>query len=197
MRGPGETTWTAAKIAHLTTLVKAKMRYDDVVVNMNQKFGFMSRNAIIGKIHRLGLSMSKEEADERQKGKKKRKAPVHRRRLADPSPASVAIDRAIEERKRIADVVNEMVPLPHTEEEAEDREIDLPALPPIDELEPVAVAPKLPGIDFMELSQDNCHWPLSIFAAHPPYRFCGKKLTKEEKEGKQLYCAEHKRINRG
>lgn len=126
--------------------------------------GGVSRNAVIGKIHRLGLS-GRVKATSQQVRVRKRKVAAERPAYTRPAPR----------RTVVATSGNAALKLVALEEEE-------PVVRPVTE---AVVVPLRDPIGLMDLRAEHCRWPLG----HPGdegFRYCGLKSPLG-----QPYCAGH------
>ena len=133
--------WTGDRIEKLRTLWKEGLPASWIAAEL----GAMSRNAVIGKAHRLGLSPRvKTQADRLTVFQGNRKPPASRQRSA----------RIREHAAQLAAAPVEAVePAPVPEPDAE-------------------VVPLFPRVPLTGLTGDNCHWPIGD-PLDEDFAFCG------------------------
>lgn len=131
---------------------------------LNEKFKTkFSRNAVIGKINRLGLR-EKHEASHTARVKNHPGRPMGRPRA-----------------EHRAQVHAHKVGAPQRQP---NKEVGIL----LEELSHGPAAPPVGGIPYTELNNGNCHWPLGSFEARPPYMYCGAPALTG-----CPYCATHYR----
>ncbi len=168
--------WTEDRIERLKTLWADGLSASQIATAL----GDVTRNAVIGKIHRLGLSGrgGKGRVEPRPAAKAARPAerpapaapaPVP----AAPAPASMRVAAPQPALHRALSVGNTVLKaLPVEEEEA------APAAK-------AEVVPLRTGVTIAELGSSTCRWPLGD-PAEPGFAFCGHRT-----EPGQPYCAQH------
>jgi GcrA cell cycle regulator len=126
----------------------------------------LTRNAVIGKVHRLGLAgraKSPSTAPSRPRAPSSQQR-VHR---AAPSPTTVA--------PRVVRGATALALAPRTETEAEPQAYDS------------VVLPMSLRVTIVELKEAMCRWPLGD-PASPDFRYCGSPVANGP------YCAHHGRL---
>ncbi len=151
-----------------------------------KELGGVTRNAVIGKVHRLGLSNratsgggAKTEAKPKAKAEPKAKAaapkPEPKTESAEPKTESAAPPKsAINARKQIIPAGQPLPPQPSA------NEISPEALAKVNEVEK-----KAKKIGLMELTERTCKWPVGDPATEE-FWFCGLPVQ----QGKP-YCEAH------
>lgn len=134
-------TWTDERVRQLKALQAAGMMSASEIGN---EIG-VTRNAVIGKLQRMGLTLKANPGPRAQKS-----------RTSVPSIAATA--RPI------------MRPLAEPEPPPIDAEPDTSDIPEASEEWFAKAELKLPGCSIMELTGETCRWPLTDGA---PWRFCG------------------------
>ncbi len=133
--------------------------------------GGVSRNAVIGKIHRLGLSG-------RVKTPKAR--PTRQRTVSVPAPSvppHVARPKPAGAQPRVMAVGSTVV-------KVVEREAPPMVAPP--QPEPVAeVVPLRGGVTLLDLGHAHCRWPIGD-PSDPRFHFCGARTTPGA-----VYCSAH------
>ena len=167
-----------------------------------KELGQVTRNAVIGKVHRLGLS-NRVAANGQLEGEEPvaEAAPVVTAPAAASAPASVEVDEADDEEVEVTSVPD---PVEDTEDDEEEEEAPIPfrrqiipagqPLPPqpsANEISPEAQAAALEvekaakRLSLMELTEKTCKWPVGD-PATPNFWFCGMPVQ----QGKP-YCEAH------
>jgi GcrA cell cycle regulator len=130
------------------------------------ELGGVTRNAVIGKVHRLGLS---------GRAKTQASASSARPRKAAPRPAS---NFSAHGATRGATA---LAPRPRPEPETRPE-------PRVELLDPDVVVPFSERVTIMELRENMCRWPMGD-PTQPEFRYCGLKT-----DTGMTYCAYHCRI---
>ncbi|MEM1076177.1 MAG: GcrA family cell cycle regulator [Pseudomonadota bacterium] len=145
-----------------------------------KELGGVTRNAVIGKVHRLGLSnrastSTKSEAKSKaaQKADPKPKAAAKQADLA-PKPATETAPKPIPARKQIIPAGQPLPPQPSA------NEISPEALAKVS-----AIEKKAKKLSLMELTERTCKWPVGDPATED-FWFCGLPVQ----QGKP-YCEAH------
>ena len=160
--------WTDERIDELRKLWADGLTASQIASSL----GGISRNAVIGKIHRLGLSGRAKATSQQVRVRKRR---IAAERPAYPSPAPRRAVAIAAGNTALKAVVVEAA-APHA----------VPRAAP--EPKPVFAAVIVPlrePVGLMELKPDHCRWPIG----HPgdaDFRFCGLKSP-----AGQPYCAGH------
>jgi GcrA cell cycle regulator len=201
-------SWTEERIATLTKMWEGGATASQIAENL----GGVSRNAVIGKAHRLGLKArpSPVKAKEAKKAapKKKAAAPVARKpaprkpapvqpTAAKPAPAKADSD----DRDKPTPAANQSQPLP-------DKRENLPKIvsygpggflrqgpgdqqPPIPPAPPRRLVPARPDpsiaekTSLLDLNDRVCRWPMG-HPGEPDFHFCGQAVNPGFP-----YCVEH------
>ncbi len=150
-----------------------------------KELGGVTRNAVIGKVHRLGLSNRNGPAssgDAASKAKPATKAAAKPKTAksapkAEPKPASAKEAPAAAPVTRIKPIIPAGQPLPP---QPSANEIDPAALAKVSEIEK-----KAKKLSLMELTERTCKWPVGD-PATPDFWFCGLPVQ----SGKP-YCEAH------
>ncbi|NRP74663.1 hypothetical protein ILFOPFJJ_05585 [Ensifer psoraleae] len=153
-------TWTEARVERLKSLWAEGLSASQIAGEL----GGVTRNAVIGKVHRLGLSgRAKGSAKPvRQKSRANNQAPAH--------PRSQAV------RARI--IGNTVLALPADEIEAEPLRLG-------STVELTEVFPINGRLTLMELGETTCRWPIGD-PRSSDFRFCGARITPGA-----TYCSAH------
>jgi len=156
-------SWTDERVELLKKLWSEGLSASQIAAEI----GNVTRNAVIGKVHRLGLS---------GRGKAKAATPAPRPRKvvtrAPSAPAPLAAPQ------RPTNVVLAPVPTPLVVEPAAD-------LPEIDD---DVVIPMSERVTIMDLRESMCRWPMGD-PTKPEFRFCGARSNMG-----LPYCAHHARV---
>lgn len=189
MSDPGN-TWTDERVEQLRKLWTDGLSASQIATEI----GGVSRNAVIGKVHRLGLS-GRAKAPAAASPRPVRKAPVTAAPTAPRAPAAAqpaapqpqtfgntafATARAIAE--PVEDIVTEVVPQ------------TLPQIlaKPVPQVVPAArqnvVVPLSERVTIMDLREYMCRWPVGD-PTSPSFRFCGARSVTG-----MPYCAHHAAI---
>lgn len=180
-RGCGEThEWTAEMEAFVEEAYgKTAKSSSEIASDLNKKFGTnFSRNAVIGKINRLGLREKYKEqhgvrAGNKSAGNQYWKKPLTKcvKSIEEVKSEPVARSKAkpvspltIQNRINVGDKRTE----PNFERQGA-----------LDKSEPIGI---------LELNDHRCRWPLGAFADKPPYLYCGCQVA-----AGLPYCAPHVR----
>jgi GcrA cell cycle regulator len=154
-------TWTDERVELLKKLWSDGLSASQIAAEI----GNVTRNAVIGKVHRLGLSG-------RGKAKTTSTAPRPRKTTRAPSaPAPLA------PAPRSNVVIAPVPPQRHAESEP-----DLPAL------DDDVVVPMSERVTIMDLRESMCRWPMGD-PTKPEFRFCGARSVTG-----LPYCSHHARV---
>ncbi|WP_022704471.1 GcrA family cell cycle regulator [Pseudorhodobacter ferrugineus] len=164
-----------------------------------KELGGVTRNAVIGKVHRLGLSNratgtpAKDEAEAPVAAAPRVEAapkPAEPARAAEAKPAAAAPRPSAPINPTVAQVVNNVTPLPLRKSIVPAGQ-PLPPQPSANEISPEALASvrevekHAKKISLMELTERTCKWPIGDPATED-FWFCGLPST----AGKP-YCEAH------
>jgi GcrA cell cycle regulator len=154
-----------------------------------KELGGVTRNAVIGKVHRLGLSNratttpGKEEAEAETPAAaavpraEAPPRPVETPRAAEPKPAAPAPRPSAPVNATVAQVINNVTPLPLRKSIVPAGQ-PLPPQPSANEISPEALASvrevekHAKKISLMELTERTCKWPIGDPATEE-FWFCG------------------------
>lgn len=134
-----------------------------------KELGGVTRNAVIGKVHRLGLS-NRATTNAAPKAEAKPKATPKAEPKAPPKeqPASKAAEPAAEKPSNVTPLRRQIIPAGHP----------LPPQPSANEISPEALArvseieKKAKKLTLLELTERTCKWPVGD-PATPNFWFCG------------------------
>jgi GcrA cell cycle regulator len=156
-----------------------------------KELGGITRNAVIGKVHRLGLSNRAPGTGAEEPAAS---APVAAATDPEPKAASVAAAAPAAPDSATADAAVERAPLHNSAAPRKPSAISLPALPPqpsANEISPEALASvrevekRARKLSLMELTERTCKWPIGDPATED-FWFCGLPSS----AGKP-YCEAH------
>ncbi|MGP9821251.1 GcrA family cell cycle regulator [Salinarimonas sp. NSM] len=170
-------TWTDERVERLKTLWQEGRSASTIAAEL----GGVSRNAVIGKVHRLGLSGRGKAPEKTAPPARPRQKPVEAEAAAPTRPISVganalAADPAPEEVPAAKPARPQPQPLPAT--------IARPVAQPAGEI----VVPPSERVTIMDLRESMCRWPMGD-PSSPDFRFCGaRSLTG------MPYCDHHAQI---
>ena len=160
-------SWTDERVERLSTLWLEGRSASQIAADLG---GGVSRNAVIGKVHRLGLSG----------------------RAVPPADAAAPRVRDVEASEHPAGAVPEAPAVAaHTVDDvaaileaAEPITVDLPALRAAKD----AAFPVSDRVTILELSGSMCRWPIGD-PTNAAFRFCGCRAV-----GTLPYCQDHARV---
>jgi len=161
-------SWTDERIEQLRKLWADGLSASQIATTL----GGVSRNAVIGKIHRLGLS-----------GRVKTGRPVARRNAGAAAASAPRAGAAPKQSQpRVMAVGSTVV-------KVVEREAFVPEPEPRPQPEPVVaeVVPLHDGVTLFNLKASCCRWPIGD-PSDPGFRFCGARTDGE------TYCAAHAEI---
>ncbi len=198
-------SWTEERIATLTKMWEGGSTASEIATEL----GGVSRNAVIGKAHRLGLKArpSPVKANEKKKAAKKKEAAAKPAAKAKPkaAPAKKAKDPApapkAEPKPQAAAPANQSQPLPDKREDLPkivsygpggflrqgpgDQQAPIPPAPPR-RLVPAKPDPSIADkTSLLDLNDRVCRWPMG-HPGEPDFHFCGEKVNPGFP-----YCVEH------
>ncbi len=180
MSDPGN-TWTDERVEQLRKLWSDGLSASQIATEI----GGVSRNAVIGKVHRLGLS-GRTKAPAAAPARPVRKAPV----AAAPAPRPVAPAPQTEPRPQAFG--NTALATARVLAEPVEDIVAKPVPQPISEIVPVSaparenvVVPLSDRVTIMDLREYMCRWPVGD-PTSPSFRFCGARSVTG-----MPYCAHH------
>jgi GcrA cell cycle regulator len=157
--------WTDERVELLKKLWSEGLSASAIATEL----GGVTRNAVIGKVHRLGLSgRAKTPAPTPQRRVKPTRNPSHPLRPQAPTPV-IRGNTAL---------APQMTALVAVEEQAE------PKLRPVEDV----VVPMSERVTIMELREHMCRWPLGD-PGREDFRFCGSRIGAHGP-----YCSHHAAI---
>jgi len=172
-------TWSDDRVEQLKKLWEAGLSASQIAAEL----GNVTRNAVIGKVHRLGLSGRAKSPSSAAPRQRKARPAQHMMRVSRPvSRGNTALAHAFEVELHMMRVSRPVsrgnTALAHA------FEVEL-------EPDPIAydnVVPMSQRLSLLELNEATCHWPVGD-PSSPEFFFCGgKALTSLP------YCAHHSRI---
>ena len=196
-------SWTDERIATLKKMWESGSTASQIA----DELGGVSRNAVIGKAHRLGLKSrpSPVKANEKPKGKAKAKAPA-KPVAKKPAPKPVAATPATKPAsappaQAAAGPVNQSQPIPNKipdlpkivsigpggfqRQGPGDQQAPIPPAPPR-RLVPAKPDPSIADkTSLLDLSDKVCRWPMG-HPGEPDFHFCGEAVNPGFP-----YCVEH------
>lgn len=182
-------SWTDERITLLQQLWSDGLSASQIA----SKLGGVTRNAVIGKVHRLGLSdKSRVKAGNHRVGQQSAKAPLASTAPAPKlEPASVtSLSEAREAKEAVArspepDAAPQSEPL---ETGTVETPVEAEAIRVTSEPVVVASAPEKGSIGILELTEQSCRWPFGD-PTKPGFHFCGAHSPVGN-----VYCAEHAKV---
>lgn len=162
-------SWTDERVEQLKALWNEGASASQIA----KQLGGVSRNAVIGKVHRLGLSnrvgekvegLAEPEAAEEEAAPAAAAPAPEAARAAAPEPAELELEDEDEE------------------EEEDEFEEEIPAAPQVDL---ASLEKKARRLSLLELTERTCKWPIGD-PNHDDFHFCGLPSA----AGKP-YCAAH------
>ncbi len=193
-------SWTEERIATLTKLWEGGATASQIA----DELGGVSRNAVIGKAHRLGLKSrpSPVKANEKKADKKKSappakkaeprskaKAPATRVEAATaPKPAGKPIpenSQPLPNRQESLPRIHSVGPGGFVRQGPGDQQAPIPPAPPR-RLVPAKPSPEIAEkTSLLDLSDRVCRWPMG-HPGEPDFHFCGEKVNPGFP-----YCVQH------
>jgi len=180
-------SWTDERIATLTKMWEGGATASQIA----EELGGVSRNAVIGKAHRLGLKSrpSPVKANEKPKAKKKAPAPKPKAPVSPPKPVAAAPTP-----KPATPSANETPrqPLPNPTQDLPkivsvgpggflrqgpgDQQAPIPPAPPR-RLVPAKPSPEIADkTSLLDLNDKVCRWPMG-HPGEPDFHFCGEAVN--------------------
>ncbi len=181
-------SWTDERVERLSTLWLEGRSASQIAAELG---GGVTRNAVIGKVHRLGLSGralppaadAAPRVPDAVEAEPRVEAPVAEA-VVDAAPAPEAVLAVEVEAACAAPVeIPEIRAAVPTAPVAEPIQFDLPALRAKD-----VVIPLSDRVTILELGASMCRWPIGD-PTSAEFRFCGCRAT-----GTLPYCQEHARL---
>ncbi|MBP0483405.1 GcrA family cell cycle regulator [Sagittula salina] len=175
-------SWTDERVE----LLKKMWSEGQSASQIAKELGGVTRNAVIGKVHRLGLSNRAGAAPAPETKPEPKPAPA----AAKPKPAPKPVEAKPESRPEPAPVAAAPSPLPARKQIIPAGQ-PLPPQPSANEISPEALAKvsevekKAKRLTLMELTERTCKWPVGDPATED-FWFCGLPVQ----QGKP-YCEAH------
>ncbi|MCP1852851.1 MULTISPECIES: GcrA family cell cycle regulator [unclassified Bradyrhizobium] len=142
-----QSTWSEDRVAQLKKLYEDGLSCSQIAAELGQ----VTRNAVIGKLHRLGLANSRSKAVRESRGPKQRRGPA-------PPPRRQTIIRQV--------LAQPYEPAPEKGDEAAGNSTDFDPSVPQDQRKGV-----------LDLREGDCRWPIGD-PATPDFYFCnGRALV--------------------
>ncbi len=193
-------SWTEERIATLTKLWEGGATASQIA----EELGGVSRNAVIGKAHRLGLKSrpSPVKANDKKTAKKKAAAPAKKAApkpkaktaapkasaSAAPKPAAKPIpenSQPLPNRHEALPKIHSVGPGGFVRQGPGDQQAPIPPAPPR-RLVPAKPSPEIADkTSLLDLSDRVCRWPMG-HPGEPDFHFCGEKVNPGFP-----YCVEH------
>jgi GcrA cell cycle regulator len=193
-------SWTEERIATLTKLWEGGATASQIA----DELGGVSRNAVIGKAHRLGLKSrpSPVKANDKKAEKKKAEAPAKKAEArpkakipatkAEAAPAPKPVVKPLPENSQPLPNRQETLPKIHSvgpggfvRQGPGDQQAPIPPAPPR-RLVPAKPSPEIAEkTSLLDLSDRVCRWPMG-HPGEPDFHFCGEKVNPGFP-----YCVEH------
>ncbi|MEA3034692.1 MAG: GcrA cell cycle regulator [Sphingomonadales bacterium] len=191
-------SWTDERIERLTTLWTQGMTASQIA----EELGGVSRNAVIGKAHRLGLQSRPSPVKPNEEGSEEREAaPAPQARAAEPGakPAAAAAASASAAFRSEAAPAEAAPPQPATpqpqirsigpggfiRQTPGEQQSPIPPAPPR-RLVPAKPSPEIADkTSLLDLNEKICKWPIG-HPGEPDFHFCGASANPGFP-----YCVEH------
>jgi GcrA cell cycle regulator len=161
-------SWTDERVEHLKKMWLEGLSASQIAGVLAHG---ITRNAVIGKVHRLGLS-----------GRVKSPSPAPARARAKTRAEDEAVGQGL------GQAPGHVAPISHGNLALSAETRPAPAPAPRSSSEEVVV-PISQRVSIMELRESMCRWPLGD-PSSPDFRYCGSK----NQTGSGPYCAHHARI---
>lgn len=168
-------SWTDERVETAKRMWREGATATEIMVALG---GGISRSAVLGKLHRLGVGKVRPA---------KRHQPVveARPKGGQGRNGAVAMDRGGNPYDKIRRARAAAMNVPHeTKVNGADQSACLPSSDPI--AEEIAPAGPPGGISIEELTVDSCRFPLGPDSQLPPYQFCGVMVAPGS-----VYCPHH------
>ena len=199
-------SWTEERIATLTKMWEGGSTASEIATEL----GGVSRNAVIGKAHRLGLKArpSPVKANDKKKAAKKKEPAAKPAATKAPKAKPAPVKRVKEADPPKADPAPEQPGSASDSQPMPDKRADLPKIvsygpggflrqgpgdqqPPIPPAPPRRLVPAKPDpsiadkTSLLDLNDRVCRWPMG-HPGEPDFHFCGEKVNPGFP-----YCVEH------
>jgi GcrA cell cycle regulator len=154
-------TWTDERVELLKKLWADGLSASQIATEIG---GGVSRNAVIGKVHRLGLS---------GRGKAKATSPQRPRKATRAPSAPAPLSQPVRNNVVLAPVPASLAVEPQTEVQVDEEAV---------------VVPMSERVTIMDLRESMCRWPMGD-PTKPEFRFCGARSV-----AGLPYCPHHARV---
>lgn len=191
-------SWTDERIDRLKTMWENGLTASQIA----DELGGVSRNAVIGKAHRLGLNSrpspvkANDSNDKPAPAAKAKAKPVEKTPVARPAPAPVTAERVVtsgpaiptspapQPRSDMPKIVS-IGPGGFMRQGPGDQQAPIPPAPPR-RLVPAKPSPEIADkTSLLDLSEKVCRWPMG-HPGEPDFHFCGEVVNPGFP-----YCVEH------
>lgn len=172
--------WTDERVAILTKLWADGLSASQIA----KQLGGVTRNAVIGKVHRLGLSGRAKPSSPARKAAAAKTAAAAARKAAGQPKAKSAPRKAAKPVIAKAAAAPKPAPEPAAQRKPKVTAQDLIKTPPL-EAKPMSNGE---FATILTLTDHMCKWPIGDPGAES-FRFCGRKTDPEEP-----YCLAHSRV---
>ena len=164
-------SWTDERVERLKTLWSEGLSASQIAAEL----GAVTRNAVIGKVHRLGLS-----------GRSKPQVQPVRPTVAAPPRVKTTASRPVAQTQQVNRPAAPARPISigATALKADSQAEEAMAVAPVAEIEP----PVFEKVTILSLTESTCKWPVGD-PGKPDFFFCGRKS-----DVGIPYCAFHARI---
>lgn len=158
--------WTDEMIAELKKLWQEGVTTGEIGKRLN-----VSKNSIVGKVHRLGLSGRPSPIKRKDADANATPAPKAEKKLAAPKPQKNKVEKNNEPKPVKVEVVKET-------------EVEFIPIPPVEKVPSKAGQ----NVSLTDLDNHTCRWPIGD-PKDDNFHFCGNKVRIG-----QTYCDEHAAI---
>jgi GcrA cell cycle regulator len=182
-------SWTEEAVAALEKLCGEALSFSEIAGRLSAQFGYVSRCAVIGKAHRLGVE------------KAGPNPPKHAFEKETPPlpPATPELSKEQQHRIKSEDWLHAQKQKPRAPMErfmpfrpGEER-VFAPR-EGLEIVEPVVSIPETTRVTLVDLKESMCRWPIGD-PASPDFRYCGGvRLLNPVGSFRNPYCAEHAKI---
>lgn len=178
--------WTDERVEQLKKLWAADMTCSEIA----KQLGGVTRNAVIGKVTRLGLARRDEQTKARNLVRMRH--PDSPRAPQEPTAAKPPKAPAVKPAARVASPAQKTTPSPqHAWRSGPSTP---PNPPPVEDVVVVGMKPAR----LCDLTQHQCRWPLSLAPDTPGAMdetlFCGAAIPPDQPRDAPWYCPAHQRI---
>lgn len=166
-------SWTDERVARLAKLWAEGLSASQIAADL----GGVTRNAVIGKVHRLGLSGRAKPAGKSNSGPRRKPAARAASGGGGGGGGSSSGAKYSRTQQTTRTVGNTVIKVEFEEEVAFQPK-------PVEDL----VAPKSLELDLMQLTESTCKWPTGD-PTMPGFSFCGHKVSDDKP-----YCEFHNKL---